>query len=61
MTGATLGNTALTAARAGAQDVIDVFAATVANNIAFFLVVAAVGVAVWVVRYIMKKMTRPHR
>lgn len=61
MTGAVLGAGALAAAKTGAQDVIDIFAQTVGSNISFFLVVAAVAVAVLVVRFIMKKMTRPHR
>jgi hypothetical protein len=59
MNGADLGSTALAAATAEAQNVIDVFAESVAANIAFFLVIAAVLVACGVVVYIMKKLTHP--
>jgi hypothetical protein len=61
MTGVTLGATALGAATTGAGDVLNVTAQTVANNIAFFLLVAAVGVGVFVVMYIMRRMTHIHR
>jgi hypothetical protein len=61
MTGPALGAPALAEAQSGAGTVLTVLAETVANNIAFFLLVAAVGVGVFVVMYIMRRMTHIHR
>jgi len=61
MSGVSLGSTALTAATSGAQDVVDAMAETVANNMAFFLVIAGVGATLAIVRYLFKRFARVHR
>jgi hypothetical protein len=59
MNGATLGSSALSNAQAGVTQLFDVLGQTVAKNVAFFLLVAAVGVGFLVVRWLMHRMTYP--
>jgi len=61
MTGASLGATALSNAATGSQTVLTVVSQTVAYNIQFFLLAAAVAVGVFVVKFIMRRFTRVHR
>jgi len=60
-TGPALGATALTNSVTGATNVLNTITQTVGSNIQFFLVIAATGIGIWVVRFIMRKFTKIHR